>query len=572
MFRAEKTLGIRKFDSLLLSSVIEYIVIILVLLSDTIIIGNIIGEEGISGMNLVVPLIGAVNFISIMISVGISTLYSQAIGAFDKDKAGQVFGMGIMLSSAVGIFFLISTTLLKAPYFNFFEVDALLREKGEAYFYFSRFVWLILPVQQLFADLVYCDGDGNICVAATVIQVVGNIFFSIFFTMRMGIAGAGLGTLCGVILGLMTYCLHLFRKSSSMRAKWFFAWDKVAAVVKYGFTDSSIYIFLALFNFIITRFIIWRFGEVYIPVFVVVCSIFEIMLVFDGIGQALKSLQIIYQEENNTVAIRSLMVHAFKVAFVMGVAVMVLLLAIAPFVPVAFDITDARLVLLSTRAVRIMALAAVPMSLTYLLTSYYLYQEHFVFSILGTAFSNFFFQTLLAVPFGLIWGLGGVWTGISAGIYLGLAVLLLLVLLQYGKADFPLLLFDQDRVIKDFNFDLTSESIVSVRNKANEFLAANNVSYKNINLVDLAIEEIFMLVLEMNKGKRLMGECTLNITDRIELIVWDDGQIFDITDTDQQITSLRKYVVANIMQYIKEKKTITATGLNRNAFSFVFDK
>ena len=234
--------------------------------------------------------------------------------------------------------------------------------------------------------------------------------------------------------------------------------------------------------------------------------------------------------------------------------------------------SDARLTLLSARAVRIMALAAVPMSLTYLLTSYYLYQEHFVFSMLGTAFSNFFFQILLAVPCGLIWGLGGVWAGISAGIYVGLGVLLLLVLLQYGISDFPLLLFDQDRVIKDFNFDLTSDSIVSVRNKANEFLAANNVSYKNINLVDLAIEEIFMLVLEMNKGKRLMGECTLSITDRIELIVWDDGLIFDITDTDQQVTSLRKYVVANIMQYIKGKKTITATGLNRNAFSFIFEK
>ena len=33
--------------------------------------------------------------------------------------------------------------------------------------------------------------------------------------------------------------------------------------------------------------------------------------------------------------------------------------------------SDARLTLLSARAVRIMALAAVPMSLTYLLTSYY---------------------------------------------------------------------------------------------------------------------------------------------------------------------------------------------------------
>ena len=68
------------------------------------------------------------------------------------------------------------------------------------------------------------------------------------------------------------------------------------------------------------------------------------------------------------------------------------------------------------------------------------------------------------------------------------------------------------------------------------------------------------------------SEVVSHFPDWIELVVWDDGQIFDITDADQQITSLRKYVMANIMQYIKEKKTITATGLNRNAFSFVFEK
>ena len=572
MKQVEKTLGIKKFDFLLLSSVIEYFVIILVLLTDTIIIGNIIGETGISGMNLVVPLINTVNFISYMIAVGISIIYSQAIGSFDKDTSSRIFGMALELAVFLGIFFWFSATLLRTLYFDFFNVAAQIREEGEAYFFFYRFVWLILPLQQLFSELVYCDGDADLCIAATVMQVGGNIVFSIFFTLHMGIAGAGLGTLCGVALGLLTYCLHFFKKSSSMHVKWCFNPRWLGEAVKYGFTDSSLYLFLAMFNLVLTKFIIFRFGEEYLPVFVVVCCIFEVMFIFDGVGQALRSLQIIYQEENNTVAIRTLMAHAFKVACLIGFAAMVLMFAFASFVPLAFDITSPRLVAMCIRAVRILALAAVPMSVTYLFTSYYLYQEHFVFSVLGTAFSNFFFLILLAVPFGFMWGLDGVWTGISAGIYVGLGVLALLVLEMYGKSDFPLLLFDKDRNIRDFNFDLTQDNILMVRDKANDFLVSNNVDYKCRNLVSLAIEDIFMLVLEKNKGKRLMGECTLYITDRVELVVWDDGQIFDITDADQQIFSLRNYVVANFMNYIKDKKTITATGLNRNAFCFMFEK
>lgn len=279
------------------------------------------------------------------------------------------------------------------------------------------------------------------------------------------------------------------------------------------------------------------------------------MFIFDGIGSALKSMP-----------------HVFKVAFLMGFAVMVLLYIFAPLIPKAFDIGDSWLVDFCVRAIRIIACAAIPMSFASLMNSYYLFQGHILLSILGTAFCNFLFMLIFAILFGFIWALTGFLVGLSTGIFAGLAALALIVLLRYGKKDFPLLLFDDDKVIRDFNFDLTPETIIEVRNKAEAFLVANNVSNKSIKLVKLIIEEIFMLVHDVNKGKHLMGECTLYINDKIGLVAWDDGLIFDITDTDQKIGNLRNYVVANLMQYIKEKKTITATDLNRNAFSFSFDK
>lgn len=118
------------------------------LLSDTIIIGNIIGEAGISGMNMVVPLISAINFISITLSFGTSVLYSRAIGSFDKDKANRIFGMAIILAGICSLFFICSTSLLEKNYFDFYGALPSAREQGEKYFSLLRFSWLFLPMQQ----------------------------------------------------------------------------------------------------------------------------------------------------------------------------------------------------------------------------------------------------------------------------------------------------------------------------------------------------------------------------------------------------------------------------------------
>ena len=77
-----------------------------------------------------------------------------------------------------------------------------------------------------------------------------------------------------------------------------------------------------------------------------------------------------------------------------------------------------------------------------------------------------------------------------------------------------------------------------------------------------------MLIREKNGEKPVICECTLITDEEITLIFRDDGVIFDITDCDASVTSLRQYVVAGIMEKQELKKYLKTSGLNRNVFRF----
>ena len=84
----------------------------------------------------------------------------------------------------------------------------------------------------------------------------------------------------------------------------------------------------------------------------------------------------------------------------------------------------------------------------------------------------------------------------------------------------------------------------------------------------LTIEEVCMLISEKNPDKKILSECTIIIGDDIQLIIRDNGIIFDITDTDCKISSIRSYVVANMMIHQQKKMHLVTTSYNRNIFRF----
>ena len=56
----------------------------------------------------------------------------------------------------------------------------------------------------------------------------------------------------------------------------------------------------------------------------------------------------------------------------------------------------------------------------------------------------------------------------------------------------------------------------------------------------------------------------INSGTSVEIIERDNGIIFDITNEDARIESLRSFVVSNIMTRQRDKKNLLTTSLNRN--------
>ena len=82
----------------------------------------------------------------------------------------------------------------------------------------------------------------------------------------------------------------------------------------------------------------------------------------------------------------------------------------------------------------------------------------------------------------------------------------------------------------------------------------------------LLVEEALMVVLDRNAGKHISAEVTVDLNDGLLLVLRDDGEIFDITDTDARVSSLRSYLVSNLMTAIPCRRNLTTTGFNRNVF------
>ena len=78
-----------------------------------------------------------------------------------------------------------------------------------------------------------------------------------------------------------------------------------------------------------------------------------------------------------------------------------------------------------------------------------------------------------------------------------------------------------------------------------------------------------MMILERNKNKKIYAQYNLDLNgDNINLIIRDSGEIFDITDVDSKISSLRSFIVSGIMENQEMKYYQITTGYNRNAFRF----
>lgn len=564
-----RTLGIRKFDRILMASAIEMIVGIVIELIDSAVTGHIVGMAGLSAMNVVAPVLGFTIFTENLFSVGTSMLYAKRTGEYRKKASEQIFGMGLSLSSLVGVMTFAVITLLLPLYLDAIGVHGRVREYVMIYMSFLRFELMLSPVYEVLNLLITTDGDEFLSMASNIARPLLNIALSIWLGRRYGIAGIGMGTLISAVVALAILMLHFFSQRSSLRPRRYFSWKDLRSMLLFGWNDSAMFFVLPALFFVITKLVILRFGETWLPVLTVLYAVIEITSVFESTGEAMRAILPIYMGDQNNRAVLRLTKHSRRVNQIFGVLFGVVLLVAADWIPLAFDIEEPYLLAVCARGLRIFAIACPTLSEMALVNSFYLNTGKPKIAMLETLLAQLVCPLVLVVPMILLFGMDGIFIGFAASAYLALLILGVVLYTRFGRESFPYYLKDNGCPILDEEVALDEADVMAFVGRVDGFLSAHGMAKKTALRVELACEEYLLLIRDQNKDEKVEAECCVRVEPGdVVLSIWDSGEVFDMTDEDAFPSSMRGFVVASLMVRQTGKKHMIATSFNRNCFRF----
>lgn len=560
----------RKFFSFLLTSSIEMVVTYILLLSDTIIAGWSIGESAVSAVNIVTPVFSAIAFFSILISTGAAFSFSFEIGNFNKERANEFFGQGVIMAIAIGMIMLLVTILGKNLYFSVLSPSADVLGYAKGYYMIYPFIALLYPIFCLLSSSIYADGDDLICNISNLTQIFGNIIFSLILSRFFGITGISLGTLIGIISAIIVLLFHFRRKQCSLAFEKHFSVNDAIHIFRFGATDGAQYICSSIMLYVVNGFVISKFGSDLLPVVTVVSCVIEMTIIFDGIGESVSPLLSVFFAEKNNPGIRSLMRTAKFTAISEGLIFSVFLFIFAGKIPGILGITDKSVISQCIPAIRITASTLIFSALEYLLTSYFIIQNRVLLPVIITAIYFLFTPVSLGILLASFIGINGLWIGMACAPILAILIGSVIVMCRYGKTAVPLILDPaNDNGISSYDIMLTPENTIKMRDDIECLLRKCSISDKTIYRIMLLIEELCTLITEQNPGKKIYCECTIKISDsekQIKIIMRDSGKIFNITDSDMEISSLNAFVVSSMMEKYENRKNLTTMGYNRNEF------
>ena len=176
----------QKFRSMLLTGTFTMAALYIMLLADSLIAGHFLGEDGVAAINLITPLTGIITFLSCIISMGSSIIYSRYIGEADKERADRIYGQGLIISVGLAV---ISAILLFFGRDLYFDLTGAAGDSYELAIDYYRLLPLnaILTVMiQYLSNMVYADGDELINNISYGMQIGGNVVLSIFLCAKIG--------------------------------------------------------------------------------------------------------------------------------------------------------------------------------------------------------------------------------------------------------------------------------------------------------------------------------------------------------------------------------------------------
>lgn len=230
------------------------------ILADTFFVSDGLGANGLTALNLAIPIYSFIHGSGLMLGMGGATKYSVFRGQKQYQNANQIFTSVLYLTAVfAGLFMLMGIFLSE-------QLTAVLQADREVFDMTKTYLQMILLFAPAFMmnDVLLCfvrnDGSPGLAMAAMLTGSLSNIIldYIFIFPLRMGIFGAVLATGFAPVISICVMSKHWLTKQNNFHfIKDAFSLGFGINIISLGLpsliTEAASGIVMIVFNYIILR-------------------------------------------------------------------------------------------------------------------------------------------------------------------------------------------------------------------------------------------------------------------------------------------------------------------------------
>ncbi len=351
---------------------------------DSIIVGNLISEDGVSAISLSKPINQFIFTLHLLINAGAGMLVGYALGQKDLEKARRLFTHALSFSLLLGVLLALFGGII------FPDQTARLLCSNEQILPLARgYMQVLLIGNPAFilmwglSTMVGVDGQPKLVSVAVIVDNVVNLCLDIVFIQWLdwGIIGSSAATVVGHLVGIAILLSHWW-KPEHRRLIPSFAGDNLGSltstIIKQGAPLAVASISLTLLLLSANSIVLSTLGRTGIFAFAVCMNLLQVYNLFlSGTCQTLQSLGAIQVGKGDAEGVKTVIRKAFRFITVAMVVVCVVVWIDPQLIVRLFGANEPDLISESDQALRIFALSFIPFCYIYVLMIVYkLYKHH----------------------------------------------------------------------------------------------------------------------------------------------------------------------------------------------------
>lgn len=330
----------KDFFKYLIPSVVSMWVSALYIMIDGMFVSKGVGTEALSAVNLTVPFVNLIFGISVLFSIGTSSVISSILGEGDKEKASKYFSMSIVFLTIISIFISTLSFLFIDELSIFLGATKNTIDMVKSYLSIIIFFSPFYIVSYALEVLIKVDGYPSLSTIGVLISAITNIVLDYLFVFifNWGVEGAALATGLARVFSFLFFVVHFLSKKSTLKlARFKFEFNFIKKIISIGLADCMTELSTGVIILLFNQCIISTIGDSGLITYSIISYINTLVLsTMLGISQGLQPLSSYYNGNQNKEAVRSLLKIALKTVSICSLVILAICLLFGDFIVLMF--------------------------------------------------------------------------------------------------------------------------------------------------------------------------------------------------------------------------------------------